>query len=51
MIGFRDTLTGEPCDFCGEPIGSSFAIHEVAPDEWATICGDCDLVTEAGEGK
>lgn len=51
MIEFLDTLTGSPCPWCGDPIGSGFAVHEVAPDVWVVICVDCDLVTEVSEGK
>lgn len=46
MIGTADTLTGTPCPWCGQPIGMGFAIREVAPDEYVTICSDCDLVSE-----
>ncbi len=51
MIGFIDTLTGTPCPWCSEPIGPGFAVQEVKPDEWVTICVNCDLVTEASAGK
>ena len=51
MIEVIDTLTGTPCAFCKEPLGWSWATHEVQPDEWVIICGDCELVTEIGEGK
>jgi hypothetical protein len=51
MIEFIDTLTGTPCPWCGEPIGPGFAVTEVQPDEWVTICTTCDLVTEEASGK
>ena len=51
MIGSMDTLTGTPCEFCDRPIVTSWALHEVAPDRWVVICGDCELTTEIGEGK
>lgn len=51
MIESEDNLTGTPCPWCKEPIGSGFAVHEVADDEWVVVCVACDLVTEASEGK
>lgn len=51
MIEHIDTLTGTPCAFCRQPIGSGYALHEITPDEWVVICVDCELVTEVGEGK
>jgi hypothetical protein len=51
VISVIDTLTGSPCPWCGQPIGPGFALHEVAPDKWETICVTCDLTTEAASGK
>jgi hypothetical protein len=51
MIDVIDTLTGTPCPLCGDPIGSGFAVTEVQPDEWLTICIDCDLALELDTGK
>lgn len=51
MISVIDTLTGSPCPLCGEPIGPGFALTERAPNEWITVCVDCDLVLELDAGK
>ncbi len=51
MIEVIDTITGTPCPWCGEPIGPGFAVTEVRPDQWVTICATCDLVTEEASGK
>lgn len=51
MIDVIDGVTGSPCFLCGEPIGSGYALHEMAKDQWELICTTCELVTEIGEGK
>lgn len=51
MINVIDMLTGSPCALCNEPIGSGFAVTELAPDDWAVICADCDLTLELDTGK
>lgn len=43
MIGVLDTLTGNPCHLCGEPIASAWGLHETPSGEWVTICGLCAL--------
>ena len=51
MIGAVDGVTGSPCFLCGDPIGSGYALHEMATDQWELICVECELVAEIGEGK
>lgn len=51
MITVIDGITGSPCYLCGEPIGSGYALHEMAQDQWELICSLCELTTEIGEGK
>ena len=51
MIDAIDGVTGSPCYLCGDPIGSGYALHEIARDQWELICVKCELVTEIGEGK
>ena len=51
MITMIDGVTGSPCYLCGDPIGSGYALHEMAEGQWEVICVDCELATEIGEDE